>query len=196
MEKQKTREILRRVRQLEVRTNRLVDELLAGSYHSIFKGRGMDFAGVREYVPGDDVRAIDWNVTARAGRAHVKTFVEERELKILLLVDVSASNDFGSIERSKREWIAELGAALALSAERNGDKVGLVLFSDRVELFVPPARGQAHVLRLIRELLFFEPEGRGTDVGAALDFANGILHRRAVLFLISDFELPERGPGR
>jgi len=190
MDSTTSREILRKVRQIELKTNRLVDDSLAGQYHSIFKGRGMDFAKVRAYVPGDEVRAIDWNVTARSGRPFVKEFTEERELTILLMIDVSASGEFGSIDRSKREWMAELGSVLAFSALRNNDKVGLLLFTDEVELYIPPRKGRAHALRLIREILFFQPEGWGTDVVAALDFANQVLHRSAITFLISDFQLP------
>jgi len=183
------REILRRVRQIELRTRRLIDDTLVGSYHSVFKGRGMDFAKVREYVPGDEVRGIDWNVTARTGRPFVKEFTEERELTVLLMIDVSASGEFGSGEASKRAWMAELGSVLAFSALRNRDKVGLILFSDEVELYLPPAKGRGHVLRLIREILAFEPRGRRTDVLGAIHFANQVLHRRAITFLISDFHL-------
>lgn len=182
------REILRKVRHVEIRTRRLVTDALAGQYHSVFKGRGMNFEEVREYVPGDEVRAIDWNVTARSGRPFVKKFTEERELTILLLVDVSGSNDFGSTTQSKRELAAELGSVLAFSAIRNNDKVGVILFTDRIELCIPPRKGRPHALRAIREILFHEPEGRGTAIGAALDFATRIARRRAVMFLISDFQ--------
>lgn len=187
METNITREILKKVRAVEIRTNRLVNDTLAGRYHSVFKGRGMNFDEVREYVPGDDVRRIDWNVTARTGKPHVKKFTEERELTILLLIDVSASGTFGSGTRSKRELAAELGSVLAFSAIKNNDKVGLILFTDDVELYIPPAKGRSHVLRLIRELLFFEPVGTRTDIAAALDFANHVMRKRAVTFLISDF---------
>src|SRR6187402_3395538 len=180
-------EILGRVRRMEVRTNRLVDDSLAGRYASVFKGRGMDFDRVRNYVPGDDVRTIDWNVTARTGDPYVKLFTEERELTILLMIDVSASSDFGSVADSKRELAAEAAGVLAASAIRNRDKVGLVLFSEGVELYIPPAKGRTHILRLIREALFFQPEKPGTDIGAALDFANQVISRRAVVFLVSDF---------
>lgn len=180
-------EILGRVRRMEVRTNRLVDDSLAGRYASVFKGRGMDFDRVRNYVPGDDVRTIDWNVTARTGEAHVKLFTEERELTILLMIDVSASSDFGSVVDSKRELAAEAAGVLAASAIRNRDKVGLILFSDTVELYIPPGKGRIHIMRLIREALFFQPEKRGTDIGKALDFANQVTHRKAVIFLVSDF---------
>lgn len=172
---------------MEVRTSRLVDDAMAGRYASVFKGRGMDFDRVRNYVAGDDVRAIDWNVTARTGDPYVKLFTEERELTILLMIDVSASSDFGSVADSKRELAAEAAGVLAASAIRNRDKVGLVLFSDGVELYIPPAKGRTHILRLIREALFFQPERPGTDIGAALDFANQVIHRRAIVFLVSDF---------
>jgi uncharacterized protein (DUF58 family) len=180
-------EILGRVRRMEVRTNRLVDDSLAGRYASVFKGRGMDFDRVRNYVPGDDVRTIDWNVTARTGDPHVKLFTEERELTILLLIDVSASSDFGSVVDSKRELAAEAAGVLAASAIRNRDKVGLILFSDEVELYIPPGKGRMHIMRLIRETLFFQPEKRGTDIAKALDFANQVIHRKSVFFLVSDF---------
>lgn len=180
-------EILGRVRRMEVRTNRLVDDSLAGRYASVFKGRGMDFDRVRNYVPGDDVRTIDWNVTARTGEAHVKLFTEERELTILLMIDVSASSDFGSVVDSKRELAAEAAGVLAASAIRNRDKVGLILFSDAVELYIPPGKGRMHIMRLIRETLYFQPEQRGTDISKALDFANQVVHRKSVIFLVSDF---------
>lgn len=180
-------EILGRVRRMEVRTNRLVDDSLAGRYASVFKGRGMDFDRVRNYVPGDDVRTIDWNVTARTGEAHVKLFTEERELTILLMIDVSASSDFGSVVDSKRELAAEAAGVLAASAIRNRDKVGLILFSDTVELYIPPGKGRMHIMRLIRETLYFQPEQRGTDITKALDFANQVVHRKSVIFLVSDF---------
>jgi uncharacterized protein (DUF58 family) len=180
-------EILARVRRMEVRTTRLVDDTMAGRYASVFKGRGMDFDRVRNYVAGDDVRTIDWNVTARTGDPYVKLFTEERELTILLMIDVSASSEFGSVADSKRELAAEAAGVLAVSAIRNRDKVGLVLFSEDVELYIPPAKGRTHILRLIREALFFQPQKRGTDIGAALDFANRVISRRAVVFLVSDF---------
>ena len=180
-------EILGRVRRMEVRTNRLVDDALAGRYASVFKGRGMDFDRVRTYVPGDDVRTIDWNVTARTGEPHVKLFTEERELTIMLLIDVSASSDFGSVADSKRELAAEAAGVLAASAIRNRDKVGLILFSDTVELYIPPGKGRLHIMRLIRETLFFQPARGGTDIAQALDFANQVVHRKSVIFLVSDF---------
>ncbi len=192
MNPEKAKAILKKVRQLEIRTNRLVNDSLAGEYHSVFKGRGMNFDEVREYVPGDEVRAIDWNVTARAGRPFIKKFTDERELTILLLVDVSASGNFGSGPQSKRQMAAELASVLAFSAIRNNDKVGLVLFSDRVEQYIPPKKGRQHVLRVIREILFFEPQHRGTDLVRALDFINQVTARRAIMFLVSDFELPNQ----
>lgn len=194
MDTQHIREILKKVRQIEVRTNRLVTDSLAGQYHSVFKGRGMNFDAVREYVPGDEVRTIDWNVTARAGRPFVKKFVEERELTLLLMVDISASGDFGSSSQSKRELAAEIAGVLAFSAVRNSDKVGLLLFSDQIELFVPPRKGRRHVLRMVREVLGFEAGRRGTDLGKALDFVNGVMSRRAIVFLLSDFQLPDTPP--
>ncbi|HHB75647.1 MAG TPA: DUF58 domain-containing protein [Desulfobulbus sp.] len=190
MEQQLTKNILKKVRQVEVRTRRLVDDTMAGSYHSVFKGRGMNFNEVREYVPGDEIRTIDWNVTARTGVPHVKKFSEERELTILLVIDVSNSGQFGSGEQSKREMMAELGSVLAFSAVRNNDKVGLILFSDFVELYIPPKKGRSHILRVIREILFFRPRGKGTDIGDALDFVNRVSKRKCVTFLISDFCLP------
>jgi uncharacterized protein (DUF58 family) len=190
MNSDQTREILKKVRQIEIRTKRLVSDTLAGQYHSVFKGRGMNFDAVREYVPGDEVRAIDWNVTARAGRPFVKKFVEERELTLLLMVDVSASGDFGSTTQSKREFAAEIACVLAFSAIKNSDKVGLLLFTDRVELFVPPRKGRRHVLRIVRDVLSFEPVGRGTDLVHALKFANEVSDRRGIVFLLSDFQMP------
>ncbi len=190
MEEQLTKKILKKVRQIEVRTRHLVDDTLAGSYHSVFKGRGMNFDEVREYVPGDAIRTIDWNVTARTGVPHVKKFTEERELTILLVIDVSNSGLFGSGDETKREMMAELGSVLAFSAVRNNDKVGLVLFSDFVELYIPPKKGRSHILRVIREILFFRPRGKGTDIGRALDFVNQVTKRKCVTFLVSDFCLP------
>ncbi|HEX5220468.1 MAG TPA: DUF58 domain-containing protein [Verrucomicrobiae bacterium] len=188
MNSELTRDILRKVRQIEIRTNRLVADSLAGHYHSVFKGRGMNFDEVREYTPGDEVRAIDWNVTARAGRPFIKKFTEERELTLLLLVDVSASGDFGSGTQSKRELAAELASVLAFSAIRNCDKVGLVLFSDGIEQYIPPKKGRRHVLRVVREILYYQPQHRGTNINAALDFANEVAKRRSVICLISDFQ--------
>lgn len=181
------REILKKIRQIEIRTKRLVSESAAGQYHSAFKGQGMDFDEVREYQPGDDVRAIDWNVTARMNHPFIKKFVEERELTVVLVVDVSGSGLFGSSDYTKRELAAELASVLAFSAIRNNDKVGLLLFSEGVETFIPPRKGRRHVLRVIREILFFEPKRRGTDIHAALDFVQRVISRRAVVVLISDF---------
>ena len=188
MNSEQTREMIKKVRQIEIRTNRLVTDTLAGQYHSVFKGRGMNFDAVREYVPGDEVRTIDWNVTARAGRPFVKKFVEERELTLLLMVDVSASGDFGSGAQSKRELAAEIASVLAFSAVKNSDKVGLLLFTDKVELYLPPGKGRRHVLRIVREVLGFEPARRGTDLVQALDFVNDVVERRAIVFLLSDFQ--------
>jgi uncharacterized protein (DUF58 family) len=190
MEAAAIKEILKKVRQIEVRTRRMADSSLAGSYHSVFKGRGMNFDEVREYVPGDEIRAIDWNVTARTGIPHVKKFTEERELTIMLLIDLSASGSFGSGRQSKREVMAELAAALAFSAIRNSDKVGLILFADAVELFIAPEKGRSHVLRVIREILFFQPQGKGTNFSKALDFFSRVAKRKCVTFLLSDFCLP------
>src|SRR6201995_3651637 len=161
-----------RMRELEIRTRRMVDESMAGAYHSVFKGRGMDFDEVREYSPGDEVRTIDWNVTARAGKTFVKKFTEERELTIFLLVDISASGNFGSGALSKRDLAAEVASLLAFSAIRNGDKVGLLLYTDRVERYVEPKKGRQHVLRVVRDILYFSPQGRGTDSARALDVVN------------------------
>jgi uncharacterized protein (DUF58 family) len=185
-----TKTIMSNMRQLEIRTRRMVNDSLAGEYHSVFKGRGMDFDEVREYSPGDEVRTIDWNVTARAGRPFVKKFTEERELTILLLVDISASGNFGSAAMSKRDLAAELASVLAFSAIRNSDKVGLLLYTDRIERYLPPRKGRRHVLRVVRDILHHTPEGRGTDSIKALDVANHVLHRRAIVFLISDFQSP------
>ena len=182
--------IMSGMRQLEIRTRRMVNDSLAGAYHSVFKGRGMDFDEVREYTPGDEVRTIDWNVTARAGRTFVKKFTEERELTILLLVDISASGNFGSGAKAKRDLAAELASVLAFSAIRNSDKVGLVLYTDRIERYLPPKKGRRHVLRVVRDILFHTPQGRGTDTVKALDVVNHLLHRRAIVFLISDFVAP------
>jgi uncharacterized protein (DUF58 family) len=185
-----TKAMMTRLRQLEIRTRRLVNDSLVGEYHSVFKGRGMDFDEVREYIAGDEVRAIDWNVTARAGRPFVKKFAEERELNILLVVDISASGNFGSGAQSKRDLAAELASLLAFSAIRNSDKVGLLLYTDRIEQFLPPKKGRRHVLRVVREILYHVPQGRGTDSVKALDVVSHVLHRRAIVFLISDFQSP------
>ena len=187
-------ELLESVRRVEVRTNRLVNDTMGGAYLSGFKGRGMDFEDLREYMPGDDVRDIDWNVTHRLGRPFVKRFREERELTAVLAVDVSASSSFGSASRTKREFAAEIAATLALSAAKNGDKVALLLFTDEVELFVPPRKGRRHILRLVREMLMFKPRRRGTEISQALGFLNHVLHRRAIVFLLTDF-LHSGAPG-
>ncbi len=181
-----TKELISNVRRLEIRTRRAVDQLTAGAYHSVFKGRGMEFAEVRAYVAGDDVRSIDWNVTARFGHPYIKKFTEERELTVMLLVDISASGDIGSIGRRKNDVAAELAALLAFSAIRNNDRVGLLLFTSRQELFVPPRKGRRHVLRLVRELLACEREQKGTDIQHALEAMMRLTPRRAVVFLISD----------
>ncbi|MBU0617083.1 MAG: DUF58 domain-containing protein [Planctomycetes bacterium] len=184
-------EILKKVRRIQIVTSAMVNDLFAGQYHSAFKGLGIEFEEVREYLPGDDVRTIDWNVTARTGRPFVKRFREERELTVVLLVDVSASQDFGTREQLKSELVAELGATLAFSAIQNNDKVGMILFTDRIERFVPADKGTRHVLRVVRELLYHEPEGRRTDVGLALEYLDRVLTRRAVVFVISDFQTPD-----
>ncbi len=187
------REILRQVRLIELRTRGWVESLFGGEYHSVFKGQGMEFAEVREYQPGDEVRAIDWNVTARMSHPYVKRYVEERELTVLLLVDLSGSEQFGTRGRWKAELAAEIAAVLALSAVRNNDRVGLLVFTDRVEHFVPPRKGRRHVLRLIRDVLAFRPQGRGTDLAAALDYAARVLPHRAVVFVLSDFQVGGEG---
>ncbi len=182
-----TAELVKKIRRIEIRTRRLVNDSFAGEYHSIFKGTGMEFDEVRPYAPGDEIRSIDWNVSARMGQPYVKRYVEERELTVMLLVDASASGDFGSVKRFKRDLAAELAAALSFSATTNNDKVGLLIFSDQVELYIPAHKGRRHVLRLIREMLAFAPQRRGTDLRLALDTLNRILKRRAIVFLVSDF---------
>lgn len=189
------REILKKIRQIELRTKRLVSETLSGQYHSVFKGQGMNFEEVREYQPGDEVRFIDWNVTARMNHPFIKKFVEERELTVMLLVDLSGSGLFGSIQQSKRELAAEIACVLAFSAIRNNDKVGLLLFSDEVEHFIPPRKGRRHVLRVIREILFFEPKSHGTNISGAIDFANRVLPHRSIMVVLSDF-IGTPGPGK
>jgi uncharacterized protein (DUF58 family) len=180
------KEIVHKIRRIQITTNRLVNESLAGEYHSVFKGRGMEFDEVREYQHGDDVRTIDWNVTSRAGRPFVKRYVEERELTVMLLIDMSASGAFGSTDKTKSEIIAEISALLAFSAIKNNDRVGAILFTDCVEKFIPPRRGSTHVLRVIREVLFHKPEHRGTCIQKALEHLNLVVHQRSVVFLISD----------
>lgn len=185
-----TPELIRRIRRIEIRTRRLVNDSFAGEYHAIFKGRGMEFDEVRPYQPGDEVRTIDWNVTARTGQLFVKRYIEERELTVMLVVDASASGQFGTVSRFKREIAAELAAVLAFSAISNNDKVGLLVFTDRVELYIAPRKGRRHVLRLIRDLLAFQPTSQGTDLKLALDMLNRVLKRRSIVFLVSDFLAP------
>ena len=182
-----TKEILKKIRRIEISTNRLVNNIFAGEYESVFKGRGMEFEEVREYQPGDEIRTIDWNVTARMGQPYIKKYVEERELVMMLLVDTSGSADFGTYQRTKAEIAAEISALLAFSAIKNSDKVGLICFTDDVELFVPPRKGIKHVLRVIREILYFEPQQRGTNISAALEYVDRVIRRKSVVFLISDF---------
>jgi uncharacterized protein (DUF58 family) len=189
------KELLKKIRQIELRTRRLVDETLAGQYHSAFKGQGMDFDEVREYQPGDEVRAIDWNVTARMNHPFVKKFREEREQTVLLVVDLSGSGLFGSGEQSKRELAAEMACVLAFSAIRNQDRVGLLLFTEIVEKFIPPRKGRRHVLRVIRDILYHQAQYRGTSLNGALDFANRVLPHRAIVIVLSDF-LGETNPSR
>ena len=182
-----SRELVKKLKKIEIYTSRLANDQLAGSYHSVFKGRGMAFSEVRQYQPGDDVRFIDWNVSARMNDTYVKVFTEEREMTVMLLVDLSASERFGSAEKPKVETVAEVAALLAFSAIKNNDRVGLILFTDRVERFVPPKKGRSHVMRVVTEILNADPEGEGTDLGVALDLLGGIGKRRTVAFLISDF---------
>ncbi len=181
-----TSELVKKIRHIEIRTRRLVDDSYAGEYHSIFKGRGMEFDEVRPYQIGDEIRTVDWNVTARTGELFVKRYVEERELTVMLLVDASASENFGSVGRFKRELAAELTAVLSFAATTNNDRVGLVIFTDQIELIIPPKKGRRHVLRLIRELLAFQPKSTGTDLKMALDTVNQILKRKSIIFLVSD----------
>ncbi len=180
------KDIIRKIRRIQITTNRLVNESLAGEYHSVFKGRGMEFEDVREYQHGDDIRTIDWNVTSRTGHPFVKRYVEERELTVMLLVDASASGSFGSAGKTKGEVSAEISALLAFSAIKNNDRVGALLFTDHVEKFIPPRRGATHVLRVVREVLFHRPQGRGTRIESALEHLNLVIRKRAVVFLISD----------
>ncbi len=184
-------EVLNKIRRIQITTNRMVEDLLGGEYHSVFKGRGMEFDEVRPYQSGDDIRSIDWNVTSRTGHLHVKRYVEERELTVMLLIDASASMRFGSGPRSKSEVCAEIAALLAFSAIRNHDKVGALFFTDRAERFVPPRKGSKHVLRLVRDILCFEPRGRETDIGEALRTFNLAIRKRCVAFLLSDFGGPD-----
>ncbi|MFA5806120.1 MAG: DUF58 domain-containing protein [Melioribacteraceae bacterium] len=182
-----TKELLKQVKQIEIRTRGIVNEVFSGEYHSVFKGRGMEFSEVREYNFGDDIRSIDWNVTARFGHPYIKIFEEERELTVMLLVDMSGSLMFGSVEKTKQQVAAELSAVLAFSALKNNDKVGLILFTDRIEKFVPPRKGKSHSLRIIREVLSFEPEGNQTNLRQALEYFNHTIKKKAIVFLISDF---------
>jgi uncharacterized protein (DUF58 family) len=181
------KELLKKVRRIQITTKHAVNDVFAGQYHSTFKGRGMEFDEVREYVPGDDIRSIDWNVTARTGSPHIKKFVEEREMTVMLVVDVSASNLFGSGTQLKRDLAAEVAAVLAFSAIRNNDRIGLILFAEEVEKYIPPKKGTRHVLRLVREMLAHEPQGKGTRIAPALDYLNHVSTRKNVTFLISDF---------
>ena len=180
-------DLIARIRRIEITTRKLVSDSFAGEYQSVFKGRGMEFDEVRQYHPGDDVRTIDWNVTARTGEPYVKSFIEERELTVMLAVDVSGSGDFGTRNRFKRELAVELAAVMSFAATTNNDKVGLLLFTDRVELLVPPRKGRSHVLRMVRDLLVFQPVGSGTDLRLALDTVHQMLKRRSIVFLVSDF---------
>lgn len=182
-----TKELLKQVRQIEIKTRGIVNEVFSGEYHSVFKGRGMEFSEVREYQIGDDIRSIDWNVSARFGHPFVKVFEEERELTLMLLVDLSGSLVFGSVEKTKQQIAAELTAILAFSALKNNDKVGLVLFTDQIEKFVPPRKGKSHVLRIIREILSFEPQGNQTNISSALEYFNHSVKKKSIAFLISDF---------
>lgn len=182
-----TQELLKKVRKIEIKTRRLSSNIFAGQYHSAFKGRGMAFSEVREYQYGDDVRTIDWNVTARFHRPYIKVFEEERELTVMLLVDVSGSLDFGTRRQMKRETVSEIAATLAFSAIENNDKIGVVFFSDKIEKYIPPKTGRKHILYIIREMLDFKPESRRTDVGGALEFLSGVMKRQCTAFILSDF---------
>lgn len=181
------KEILKKVKRIEIQTRGLVNDVFSGEYHSVFKGRGMEFSEVREYQVGDDIRTIDWNVTARSDHPYVKVFEEERELTVMLLVDVSSSGEFGTVDRMKGELAIEICALLAFSAIKNNDKVGLIIFTDRIEKFVPSKKGRSHVLRVLRELLYHRPQGHGTDIAMALQYLSRVTTRRAVVFLVSDF---------
>jgi len=182
-----SKDIVKKIQQIQIHTRRLVNEAFVGEYHSVFKGRGMEFDEVREYQPGDEIRTIDWNVTARMGRPFIKRYVEERELTVMLLVDVSASGNFGSIKHLKNEVATEICAILAFSAIKNNDKVGMIMFTDKIEKFIPPKKGPKHVLRVIRELLCSQPTGKGTNISVALEYLNKITHRRTISFVVSDF---------
>jgi uncharacterized protein (DUF58 family) len=182
------KEILAQIRKIEIRSGKLVNEIFAGQYSSVFKGRGMEFAEVREYMAGDDIRSIDWNVTARYGKPFIKKFVEERELTVMLLVDMSASQNFGTKDKFKSELTAELASVIAFSAIRNNDRVGMIMFTDRIEKVIRPKKGRNHILRLIREALYFKPQGRGTNLTLAMQYLNELWRRKSVVFLLSDFE--------
>ncbi len=181
------RQIIQKIRQIEIRTKRLVNDVFSGEYHSVFKGRGMEFAEVREYEPGDEIRSIDWNVTARLGRPYVKRFIEERELTVILMADVSASGHFGTANQMKSEITAEICALLAYAAIQNNDRVGLLMFTDQIEKFIPPKKGRTHILRVIREVLYTRPDHTGTDITQALEYLNRLLTRRCIVFILSDF---------
>lgn len=181
------KEILQQIRRIQISTSRMVTDVFSGQYQSVFKGRGMEFAEVREYQPGDEIRSIDWNVTARIGRPYIKKFMEERELKVMLLLDLSGSSYFGTVNKLKRQIAAEICSVLAFSAIRNNDKVGLIVFTDKIEKFVPPKKGISHVLRIIREALYFNPQGKKTDIPGALEYLNKVCKRSAVTFIVSDF---------
>jgi uncharacterized protein (DUF58 family) len=181
------KELIKKIRQIQIYTSRTVDASFAGQYESVFKGRGMQFDEVREYTPGDDIRTIDWNVTARTGKAHIKRFVEEREMTVMFAVDLSASGDFGTVNKMKNELAAEFCAVLAFTAAKNNDKVGLLIFTDRIELYIPPKKGIRHMLRLIRELLYFQMPKRRTNIPQALDYLAKVIRKKATVFLVSDF---------
>ncbi len=182
-----TSALLKKVRKIEIKTKGLSNHIFAGEYHTAFKGKGMAFSEVREYQPGDDIRAIDWNVTARYNAPFVKVFEEEREMTVMLLVDVSASGNFGTKEQFKRELATEIAAILAFSAIKNNDKVGVIFFTDKIEQFIPPKKGKSHILRIIREVLAFNPEGKGTDIAGALEYFNSVIKKRSICFILSDF---------
>ena len=182
-----TTELIKKVRKIEIKTRGISYQLFSGDYHSVFKGRGMAFSEVREYQPGDDIRSIDWNVTARLNHPYIKVFEEERELTVMLLVDVSASESFGTRVQFKRELITELSAVLAFSAMHNNDKVGVIFFSNKIEKYIPPKKGKSHVLRIIRELIEFQPQNKTTDIGQALAFLTNVIKKRSIAFIMSDF---------
>lgn len=181
------REVLKKIRKIQITTSRMVTDVFAGQYQSVFKGRGIEFSEVRQYLPGDEIRTIDWNVTARMGHPYVKKFQEERELTVILLLDASGSCHFGSVKQLKSQYAAELSAVLAFSALQNNDKIGLIIFTDKIEKFIPPRKGHRHVLRVIREALYYKPRGKGTDIKGALEYLNRVVKRRTITFIISDF---------